>query len=43
MTRNHRLVHRFLWPALALVVATFFVVALVTRPPPEPAPQEQAK
>lgn len=41
MTRGHRLVHRYLWPALALVVAGFFVTALVTRPPPEPPAQEQ--
>lgn len=41
MTRNHRLAHRYIWPALALVVAGLFIVALVTRPPPEPVSQEQ--
>lgn len=43
MTRMHRLVHRYIWPALALAVAALFVAALVTRPPPEPAPQETIK
>ena len=43
MTRGHRLAHRYIWPALALVAAALFVTALVTRPPPEPAPQETAK
>ena len=43
MTRNHRLAHRYIWPALALIVAGLFVTALVTRPPPEPAPQEQKR
>ena len=40
MTRGHRLIHRYIWPVLALAVAALFVTALVTRPPPEPAPQE---
>ncbi len=43
MTRTHRLVHRWLWPVLALVVAGLFVAALVTRPPPEPPAQEQKR
>jgi hypothetical protein len=51
MTRRHRSLHRVLWPILALVVATGFVLALWLRPPPEPgqaraipraAPMEQA-
>lgn len=40
MTRSLRLAHRYLWPALALVVAGLFVTALVTRPPPEQPAQE---
>jgi hypothetical protein len=46
MTRTHRLVHRTVWPLLALVVAFGFVMALHLRPPPEPppaAPVEQAR
>ena len=48
MTRGHRTVHRLLWPALALVVALGFTLALVLRPPPEqpespPARSEPAK
>ena len=43
MTRGHRLAHRYIWPVLTLVVAALFVTALVTRPPPEPTKQEQAK
>jgi hypothetical protein len=35
MTRGHRTVHRMLWPALALIVAFGFTMALVLRPPPE--------
>ena len=34
MTRHHRLVHAALWPALALVVALGFGLALYLRPPP---------
>ena len=36
MTRGHRTFHRMLWPALAIVVALGFTLALVKRPPPEP-------
>jgi hypothetical protein len=39
MTRGHRSVHRVLWPALALLVALGFTMALVLRPPPEPPAQ----
>ena len=35
MTRGHRAVHRMLWPALAVLVAVGFTMALVLRPPPE--------
>ena len=51
MTRRHRSLHRVVWPILALVVATGFVLALWLRPPAEPgqaraippaAPMEQA-
>jgi len=35
MTREHRAFHRVLWPALALIVALGFTMALVLRPPPE--------
>jgi hypothetical protein len=51
MTRQHRSLHRVLWPILALVVAVGLVLALWLRPPPEPgqvraippaAPMEQA-
>ncbi len=41
MTRGHRLVHRYLWPALALVIAGLFATALLTRPPPDPPAQGQ--
>jgi hypothetical protein len=41
MTRTHRMVHRLLWPALALIVALGVTMALVLRPPPETdTPQE---
>jgi hypothetical protein len=48
MTRGHRLVHRLLWPALAIVVAIGFTMALVLRPLPEqpetlPAQTEPAR
>lgn len=36
MTRGHRSVHRMLWPALAVLVALGFTLALALRPPPEP-------
>jgi len=35
MTRGHRAFHRMLWPALAVIVALGFTMALVLRPPPE--------
>jgi len=41
MTRSHRSVHRIIWPALALLVALGFTMALVLRPPPEPAQATQ--
>jgi hypothetical protein len=43
MTRGHRTVHRLLWPALALVVALGFTLALVKRPPPEPPANSESK
>jgi hypothetical protein len=40
MTREHRRIHRVLWPTMALLVALGFTLALVLRPPPEaPAPE----
>ena len=36
MTRKHRLVHRLVWPALALLVALGVIMALKLRPPPDP-------
>jgi hypothetical protein len=39
MRRSHRIVHRALWPMLALAVALGFALALALRPPPDaPAP-----
>ena len=38
MTRGHRAVHRILWPALALIVALGFTLALIKRPPPDAPP-----
>ena len=35
MTRAHRLVHRALWPALAVLVIFGFAMALHLRPPPD--------
>ena len=35
MTRHHRAVHRLLLPALAVIVALGFTMALVLRPPQE--------
>jgi hypothetical protein len=43
MTRGHRTVHRLLWPALAIVVALGFTMALVKRPPPEPPAHSASK
>jgi hypothetical protein len=33
MTRNHRAVHRFVWPALGLLAIFGFLMALVLRAP----------
>jgi hypothetical protein len=41
MTRSHRFAHRLIWPALAIVVALGFTMALALRPPPEPPPAAQ--
>lgn len=41
MTRGHRRFHRMLWPALALIVALGFTMALVKRPPPDPPAQSE--
>ena len=41
MTRGHRRIHRLLWPVLAVVVALGFTMALVKRPPLEPAPHAE--
>jgi hypothetical protein len=38
MTRTHRSIHRIVWPALAILIAVAFTVALVKRPPPPPPP-----
>jgi hypothetical protein len=35
MRRSHRLVHRALWPVLALTVALGLAMALALRPPPD--------
>jgi len=47
MTRLHRSFHRMLWPALAVLVALGFTMALALRPPPEqpdaPAQTENGK
>jgi hypothetical protein len=45
MTRNHRSVHRLLWPALALTVAIAFAMALYLRPPiaAEPIPPTKSQ
>jgi hypothetical protein len=42
MTRGHRKVHRLIWPALAVIVALGFTLALAWRPPPEP-PNSESK
>jgi hypothetical protein len=36
MTRHHRRAHRLIWPALAMLIALGFTMALALRPPPEP-------
>jgi len=43
MTRSHRVMHRLIWPALALIVALGFTLALVKRPPPDPPPAAEQK
>lgn len=43
MTHGLRRFHRMLWPALAVVVALGFTLALALRPPPEPPAQGQTK
>ena len=43
MNRDHRKAHRLLWPALAVIVALGFTLALALRPPPEPPAQGQTK
>jgi len=35
--------HRLIWPALALIVALGFTLALVKRPPPDPPPAAEQK
>jgi hypothetical protein len=42
MTRRHRLLHRLIWPALAITVTLGLMSALALRPP-APTAQEQAK
>jgi hypothetical protein len=43
MTRTHRSIHRVIWPALALLVALGFTLALALRPPPDPPPAAEQK
>jgi len=46
VTRSHRIVHRLLWPVIALLVAFGFSMALYLRPPPDnpaPAAAEETK
>ena len=38
MTRDHRRIHRLIWPALTLGVCFAFIMALVLRPPAENVP-----
>ncbi|HWG06512.1 MAG TPA: hypothetical protein VG271_15985 [Beijerinckiaceae bacterium] len=35
MRRAHRIVHRWIWPALAIAIVIGFNLALVWRPPPD--------
>ena len=35
MTRAHRIVHRLLWPVLAVLITLGVTMALVLRPPPD--------
>jgi len=39
MTRTHRLIHSALWPALIIIVALGFTLALALRPPPAEPPE----
>ncbi len=41
MRRAHRTIHRALWPALAALVGTALVLALVLRPPAENAAPDE--
>jgi hypothetical protein len=43
MRRAHRAVHRILWPILAILVVFGAAMALALRPPPEPAPPDNAQ
>jgi hypothetical protein len=43
MKRSHRVVHRALWPFLALAVALGFAFALGLRPPPDEPPATEAQ
>lgn len=43
MNRGHRKAHSLLWPALAVIVALGFTLALALRAPPEPPTQGQTK
>jgi hypothetical protein len=43
MRRSHRIVHRVLWPVLALAVALGFALALGLRPPPDEAPAAETQ
>lgn len=36
MTRSHRLIHRLIWPLLAVAVLLGVGMALQLRPPPDP-------
>jgi hypothetical protein len=42
MTRDQRALHRLIWPALALVIALGFTLALTLRPPPPTAEPQPA-
>jgi hypothetical protein len=43
MTRSHRLAHRLIWPALAVIIVLGASAALVLRPPPDPPAQTETK
>ena len=36
MTRKHRMAHRLIWPALAVLLVLGATMALALRPPPDP-------